>query len=679
MADPWISAWFDPLAGLDAASGACALLANVSGNSAGGHELIVGTRSKTLKLVDSSLVSNRSKIGTGIPSAMATLRPAGSARGGGGQCIAVGVGHAVLVYRNMRPFFRFTLPNMPVSPLEVDLMGEIGSGLIGARAACERAASIVQSGQPVSMGVAQLAAAASSPLEAAQSALAQAMAMPGTKVGPTATVITAMCTAFLEPDSGRNWADSGAKSGSGPPSTLVIASEAAQVLLLTRDAMAVEWTITLESPAYRLRFEGSLAMDYRIAALCRDGQVRIIRNGRRTHTIDPRLPVADVVLACGCVLVGMVDPAAHDATMSTAGWFGSPRASVSSPSPASIEGPITTATGGEAATATRSTQTMDGGLIEAFSARYGTRMWVCRVPSPVLCLAHLDAPQTGPGAVIAALSDGSCAVVNHGNVLARSYLTTSDDTVVGLLFGRFGREDHSLVAVLRSGALAIKVLKRTVRLAPLADGGALGSGWSSAGLEQDSPLDIPKRTRLHLQNVYRELEGSPNMYRIFARGLFMLRLRVKREYARVVASSANPHCALPSRPTLSAVGNPSLMSSAEVEGIGPSFRVTIRLMARTGSAVRHGCLLVATAEVGNLQLSPSLQSVPPVTPGTEVVLSLQTVCEPAPGGEEESGPGGRLLVMVTPPVDMADGSLSASLAPLALIRVHIPATDFSAL
>jgi Bardet-Biedl syndrome 1 protein len=684
MADPWIAAWFDPLAGLDAASGACAVLARVTGDGADGVELVVGTRSKHLKVVNGSRVSSKCSVGSGAACALAAVQPAGSARGSS-HCIAVAVGSAVLVYRNMRPFFRFALPTIAACQDEIDLLNEIREGELGAAVAAKRAAAIVQHGHRVSTGIARLAACASGSTDSAsaETAVEQLQAAPKSSDGVIHTVVTALCTAPAgSPPSGRwdNASTSSVASG-GSSSTLVVASEAGQVILLTRDALRVEWCITLESPAHRLRFEGSLGADYRIAALCRDGKTRLIRNGRRTQSVCPQLPPTDVVLCGGIVIVGGAEPAARApapaSEILSSPRGGKPGMEIEGPSSAFGSGPLSGVL--DAATVIDGGG-CDSGLIEGFNARNGIRMWMCRLPARVLCMAPMDTPQAGPGAVVAALADGSITIVKDGEILSRTILATPDDRVVSLQFGRFGREYDSLVAVLRSGALAVKVLRRAARLAAPLSGhvAARGSASGAAGPgEQETPLDLPKRTRLHLNNVHREQDTAADMYRILARDLRMLSLRVKREYVRVISSGADPTQALPARASsssssvgMAAFPQVSLTASVDVEGIGPAFRVALRLTATAASALRAGCALVAVAETGSIRVEPAIQHVPAIAPGCQVVLSVQAECEAAPG--EAGSPGGRVLLTITPP-DGAAGTRPS--APLAIARAHIPATD----
>ena len=83
------------------------------------------------------------------------------------------------------------------------------------------------------------------------------------------------------------------------------------------------------------------------------------------------------------------------------------------------------------------------------------------------------------------------------------------DTVVGLKFGRFSREEGALVMVTQGGALVVKLLRRTVTF----EGREATSGPPAA---QSTKLNIPKKTKVFVEQTQREREcgaGQPHMDR----------------------------------------------------------------------------------------------------------------------------------------------------------------------
>ena len=79
------------------------------------------------------------------------------------------------------------------------------------------------------------------------------------------------------------------------------------------------------------------------------------------------------------------------------------------------------------------------------------------------------------------------------------------DVVVALRFGRFGREDNTLIMVTASGALDVKILKRTAKFVPLdVDGERLPSAARAPA--SGGKLIVPKKTKLFVDQTMRERE-----------------------------------------------------------------------------------------------------------------------------------------------------------------------------
>ena len=75
-------------------------------------------------------------------------------------------------------------------------------------------------------------------------------------------------------------------------------------------------------------------------------------------------------------------------------------------------------------------------------------------------------------------------------------------------FGPFGREDCALCLVHSNGALSVNILKRQARL----DGPSATAGPPA---EQDIPLNVPKKTKLYVEQTQRERDQSTEMHRLF--------------------------------------------------------------------------------------------------------------------------------------------------------------------
>lgn len=77
-----------------------------------------------------------------------------------------------------------------------------------------------------------------------------------------------------------------------------------------------------------------------------------------------------------------------------------------------------------------------------------------------------------------------------------------DDVVVAMKYGRFGREDNTLVMVTQNGSLIVKILKRTAQFQMMNDQDKYGTTVNSS----TTKLVIPKKTKLFVDQTMRERE-----------------------------------------------------------------------------------------------------------------------------------------------------------------------------
>ena len=80
------------------------------------------------------------------------------------------------------------------------------------------------------------------------------------------------------------------------------------------------------------------------------------------------------------------------------------------------------------------------------------------------------------------------------------------ETIYGMTFGIFGREEGCLLINTASGALQAKIIQRQANLSN-------SSARPGPPIEQDIPLNVPKKTKLFLELVNREKEQAVKMHR----------------------------------------------------------------------------------------------------------------------------------------------------------------------
>ena len=101
--------------------------------------------------------------------------------------------------------------------------------------------------------------------------------------------------------------------------------------------------------------------------------------------------------------------------------------------------------------------------------------------------------------------------------------------MLAMRFGLFGREENSLILLHGpTGALSIKILKRQF------DFEVLHQRIGSSSSQQEVPLQVPKKTKLYVEQTQREIEQGSLMHSMFQRDLCKLRLETARAYVKTL-------------------------------------------------------------------------------------------------------------------------------------------------
>lgn len=168
--------------------------------------------------------------------------------------------------------------------------------------------------------------------------------------------------------------------------------------------------------------------------------------------------------------------------------------------------------------------------------------------------------------VLVALRNGEVTLYNEKVKVC----TLSTETVLtGMRFGQYGREEASLVLVQKSGALSLKILKRTASLEAISEA-------AGPPPEQDIPLNIPKKTTLYVEQTQRERDHATEMHRHFQRDLCKLRLTTARAYVKIIKDGQGP---------VSYSTGAAIRLNAQVQGIGPFFRIKLNVQNAGTKAV----------------------------------------------------------------------------------------------
>ena len=128
----------------------------------------------------------------------------------------------------------------------------------------------------------------------------------------------------------------------------------------------------------------------------------------------------------------------------------------------------------------------------------GNCLWSVKQPALITTIEAIDVERQGLRLIAVALDNRQIHLYQDRH---RVDVIETDDTIVSMKYGRFGREDNTLVMVGRSGGLTIKILKRTAKFT-IKEFGELPAQTVN------SKLNIPKKTKLFVDQTMREREQS---------------------------------------------------------------------------------------------------------------------------------------------------------------------------
>uniref|UniRef100_A0A8C0NPK1 Bardet-Biedl syndrome 1 n=3 Tax=Canis lupus TaxID=9612 RepID=A0A8C0NPK1_CANLF len=231
----------------------------------------------------------------------------------------------------------------------------------------------------------------------------------------------------------------------------------------------------------------------------------------------------------------------------------------------------------------------------------GKKLWTVQMPAAILTMNLLEQRSRSLQAVMAGLANGEVHIY-HDKALLNVIRTP--DVVTSLCFGRYGREDNTLIMTTRGGGLIIKILKRTAVFVE-------ARGEAGPPPAQAMKLNVPRKTRLYVDQTLREREAGTAMHRTFQTDLYLLRLRAARAYVQALESSLNP---------VSVTAREPLKLHAVVQGLGPTFKLTLHLQNTSTARPILGLLVCFLYNEVLYALPRAFFKVPLLVPGLNYPL-----------------------------------------------------------
>ncbi|KAA0185520.1 hypothetical protein HAZT_HAZT001541, partial [Hyalella azteca] len=257
--DKWLTAHNDPVAGLNTFS-SCMALADLSAD--GEIKLIIadlgsGTHNMKLKVYKGTQLSSENTLidmPTGVITFhMDTTEPQ----------LPVASGSYIYIYKNLRPYFKFTLPTLEVNPLEYDAWNQARDDLLDVSLLYEILDSLRHEVGECGLTTRSQRFLMCPDHQSQQNFLDQHKGF----LLKRQTVVTAIATLK------KSYAEEEAIS------CLVLGTESANVFILDPEAFTILNSVSLPSVAVFLSVFGLYDVEYRIIVACRNGHVYTLKRG----------------------------------------------------------------------------------------------------------------------------------------------------------------------------------------------------------------------------------------------------------------------------------------------------------------------------------------------------------------------------------------------------------------
>ena len=295
-------------------------------------------------------------------------------------------------------------------------------------------------------------------------------------------------------------------------SCIVIGSEHKELFILDPEAFTALARVSLPNVPVLLHVSGVFEVDYKVFVSCRDGNIYLVKRGSR---------LAKVCIQTGSHALG-IEKQGKNILVGA----------------------------------------MDDSLT-CYTSR-GKKLWSIQLPSSISAMEAIEIKTKGIKGILLALRNGEIRLYRDKTLVNKLALS---EHVKAMKFGRFGREDSTLVLVSRSGKLSIKMLKRTANL----DDRIVGDGKSVASVK----LNLPKKTKLYTEQALRERDNATSIFQTFHRDLELIKLYTTRAYAKSINARLAPI----------SVTNDNIKLSAQVQGLGPGFKLIVSVQNASNSAV----------------------------------------------------------------------------------------------
>lgn len=545
----WLDAYTDRVANIHARSD-CVCLCDVFGDFDKRLVVVDGSQKK-LKLWKGTTLEAELKL-VDNPVALCSVYGDNSKRRIPALCVAAGP--HIYIYRNLRAYYKFTLPDLEFSDREKGIWADLAQSKVSIEDACDQLVVLREEGPKgcvLSQRSNQLIAMSLSAEEREiDGFVARCKGQPVLEQ----TAITCICSI--------------AKSVQEEASqeNLLVGTEKAKLHVIDPvKNFEIIQTIDLPSPPVQLAATGAISVEYKVAVLGRDAKVYTVSDGHLTpHVLDLDAHPISIISSNKFVAVGCMNKTIYFYNLL-------------------------------------------GGLVHNIY-----------LPDYLTCMERFSTEHHA-NMILVGLKNGEIRLYNE---IMLCSVTRIAEPIRAMKFGRFGREDNTLVVTTSSGALDIKILARAAKLNPSA---ATSKLLQEQVPEQDVPLSIPKKTRVYVEQTKREREKASEMHKGFQRDLCKLRLSTARAYVKTITTGQGP---------IWSSNEASVIINASVFGLGPDFKLEFTL-ENNGLKALHDLRATITFTSKGLKLEKSQFNISTLLPSVQYSFTTNLRCTSSMGAEEQ--------------------------------------------
>ncbi len=484
---PFLDSWYDPVAQIKC-SPSCFRVADLDGDN--NACMIIADEERRLRVLQGTSIHSEHTL-LDLPVAVCAFYT--DSKLPRTPALAVASGSHVYIYRNLRPYFKFSLPAVDIDDEESQVWASLAAGTSKPAGAVKALSAARDRGTALS--------SRSLDLLGLQTPAETEAYVELTKARPLKQPSVVTCMETIRED----------REDPDAVSSLVIGTEARDVLILNPTGSTIEVRCTLPAVPQMLAVVGLKLVAYRVVVGCRDGNIYQIKNGQilgRKMELESG-PVALVALSSS-VVVACMDQTVHSFTFK------------------------------------------------------GRKNFSLHLDSNVTCLETIVTRSHRTTECFAVgLAGGEVRVYNGKHLVTTLPM---DGPVACLRFGSYGREANTLLATTDAGSLFVKMLRRGANLE--------SQGSAGPPPEQDVPLALPKKTKLYVEQTQREREHAVQMHRVFQAELTKMRLNTARAFVKITGAAGRGRGQPRGGAILSAANN-NVRINAKLMGFGPRFRISV--------------------------------------------------------------------------------------------------------